>query len=203
MKKLLSSLLCLAMVLILLPAIPQTASAAQISTVDIRLDDPVASYCPDLSFTASDSHVMQQSVQWRENSVGFDAVLGSNDEFRAGLAYKLTIWVRALAGFSFSRDIYGGLAATFTLNGRPFTSAEAKSWDSDGFITDVTLTYEFDPLPGRTVSSATITSKARQKAPTETFRHFSFNRRTTISDPPVEVPAENTSPIPTPHKAAP
>lgn len=157
MKKIVSLLICAAMLLVVLPLMPQKASAASVSTLDIRLREPVASYNPDFSQNLSNSSVLVWDLDWTENSPGFGAALKSTDEFRAGLAYKVEIWLRCISGTNFGRDVYGALTTSFTMNGKPVTSAEVKHRDQYGNIDEVIITQEFGPLSGMTISQAQVT----------------------------------------------
>lgn len=94
MKRILGAVLCVVLLLALVPALPLTASAASLSNFNIRLDEPVASYTPDFSPEFNTDVQLYSTVTWQENSPGFNMKLNSHDEFQAGLAYKVEIWVR-------------------------------------------------------------------------------------------------------------
>lgn len=140
----------------LLVFLPQPASATTLSDVNIRLNDPVASYTPDVSPEISSSAVQHWSVTWKENSPGFNATVKSSDEFKAGLAYKVEIWMMVYTGDYFDTDIYGQLAANITVNGKPATSVSVEGRDSQGLITQVLVTYEYGPLPGMVISNVLV-----------------------------------------------
>ena len=157
MKRFLSVLLCAVLVLMLLPAISQTASAESLSNFNVRLNEPIASYSPDFSAEFNTDLHMYTTVTWQENSPGFNAKLNSSDEFRAGLAYKVVIWIKLGDGDYFATDIYGDLAAAITVNGKAISSLKIDGRNSQGQINEVTITCEYGPLAGREINSVMIT----------------------------------------------
>jgi len=157
MKRFLSVLLCAVFVLLLMPATFQTASAESLTHFNIRLDEPIATLTPDFDAEFNTDVYMYTTVTWQENSPGFNMKLNMHDEFRAGLAYKVVIWVRLSDGYSFATDPYGDLAAAITVNNKAISSLKIENRDSEGQITEVTITCEYDPLPGREIDKVLIT----------------------------------------------
>lgn len=157
MKKFLSLALCATLLLALIPMLTQTVSAESLSKFNIRLDEPIASYSPDFSPEFNTNAQVYNSVTWQENSPGFSAKLNSSDEFKAGLAYKVEIWIRLGDGNYFPVDGYGDLATAITVNGKAISSLKIKDRNEENQITEVTITCEYDPLPGREISSVLIT----------------------------------------------
>lgn len=157
MKKIISALLCAVLLLALLPMLPQTASAASITNFNIRLNEPVASYTPDFSVEHNTNVTVYSNVTWQENSPGFSAKLNSSDEFRAGLAYKVEIWLRLADGNYFPVDGYGDLATAITVNGKPISSLKIHERNAQNQIVEVTITCDYDTLQGSNLSQAIIT----------------------------------------------
>lgn len=155
-----SLFLCFALLVGLLPVI---ASAAEdIQTLDIKIADPVASYNPGgilgMESNISDpmGNIPWKVVSWRETF--FDKAVTNADEFVAGLPYKVTIELYAMVGQYFARDIYGELAATITLNGRPVTieKIHRKAVGEVQKIEGVKISYQYDALPGAVLTSAMV-----------------------------------------------
>lgn len=157
MKRFLSVLLCAVMVLMLLPAITLPASAKSLTHFDIRLDAPIASYTPDFTPTFNTDVYLYYNVTWQENSPGFNMKLNSHDEFKAGLAYKVEIWVWFSDGNCLATNSNGDLDATITVNGHAISSLEINRRNDQNQITEVTITCEYDPLPGSEISQVYIT----------------------------------------------
>lgn len=156
MKRILSAVLCAVLLLALVPVLPQTVSAASLTNFNIRLNEPIASYTPDFSPEFNTNATVYSNVTWQENSPGFNMKLNSSDEFKAGLAYKVEIWVRLGAGNSFATDSYGDLAAAITVNGKAISSLKIEERNAQNQIVEVTITCNYDPLPGREISSVLI-----------------------------------------------
>ena len=156
MKRILSALLCAAMLLVLLPLLPQTASAESITKFNIRLNEPVASYTPDFSPEFNTNAALHSNVTWQENSPGFSAKLNSSAEFKAGLGYKVDIWVRFDDGNSLATDSNGDLSAALTVNNKAISALKIHERNSQNQIVEVTITCEYDPLPGREISSVLV-----------------------------------------------
>ena len=157
MKRFLSVLLCAVLVLLLLPVISQTASAASLTNFNIRLNEPVASYTADFSPKFNTDATIYSSVTWQENSPGFNMKLNSHDEFQAGLAYKVEIWIRLSDGDYFPTDSYGDLATAITVNGKAISSLKIHERNAQNQIVEVTVTCNYDPLPGRQIGSVLVT----------------------------------------------
>lgn len=181
MKKILSLLVCAVMVLILVPILPQSAAAASISNFNIRLNEPIASYSPDFSPEFNTDVQLYHSVTWQENSPGFSAKLNSSDEFKAGLAYKVDIWVKFGDGNYLATDIYGDLAAALTVNGKAISSLKINGRNAQGQINDVTITCEYGPLSGREISSAMVTGIPTPVAGNMPIYSFTIGNNTAYS----------------------
>ena len=156
MKRFLSTVLCVVVLLALMPLLPQTVSAGSLTKFDIRLTEPVASYTPDFSAEFSAGARTYATVTWQENSPGFNMKLNSSDEFRAGLAYKVEIWVLLGDGDYLATDIYGDLAAALTVNGKAISSLKINGRNDKGQINEVTVTCEYGPLAGSELTSVLI-----------------------------------------------
>lgn len=156
MKRFLSVLLGAVFILTLLPAISQTASAESLTHFNIRLDEPIASLTPDFYPEFNTDADLYETVTWQENSSGFNMKLNSHDEFQAGLAYKVMIWIRFSEGNYLATDSYGNLAATITVNGKAISSLQIEDRDSQNRINEVTITCEYGPLTSREISSVLI-----------------------------------------------
>ncbi len=156
MKRILSAVLCAVLLLALMPLLPQTVSAGSLSKFDIRLTEPVASYTPDFSAEFSTNAQTYANVTWQENSPGFNVKLNSNDEFRAGLAYKVEIWVLLGDGNYLATDAHGDLAAALTVNGKAITFLKINGRNDNGQINEVTVTCEYGPLAGSELTSVLI-----------------------------------------------
>jgi len=156
MKRVISAVLCAVLLLTLMPLLTQTASAKSLTHFDIRLEEPVASYTADFDPEFNTDAYLYHTVTWQENSPGFNMKLNSSDEFKAGLAYKVMIWVKLGDGNYFATDTYGDLAAALTVNGKAISSLEIKNRNNNGQIDEVIITCEYDPLPGRELSSVLI-----------------------------------------------
>lgn len=144
------------LLLALVPVLPQTVSAARLTNFNIRLDEPIASYTPDFSAEFNTNATMYTTVTWQENSPGFSAKLNSSDEFRAGLAYKVEIWIRLGEDNYFPVDGYGDLATAITVNGKAISSLKIEERNAQNQIVEVTITCNYDPLPGREISSVLV-----------------------------------------------
>ena len=156
MKRILSAVLCAALLLALMPALSRTVSAEGLSHFDIRLTEPVATYSPDFSLEYNTEARLYTSITWQEDSPGFSAKLSSGDEFKAGLAYKAEIWVRFGDGNYLATNANGDLDAALTVNGKAISSLKIEDRDSQGRINEVTITCKYDPLPGRQISSVLV-----------------------------------------------
>jgi len=157
MKRFFSLLLCAALALSMLPAVFQSASAEEVRNFNIRLDAPVASYTPDFTPQFSTNAQVNTTVTWQENSPGFSAKLGSSDEFRAGLAYKVEIWVLLGDGAYLATHANGDLDTAITVNGQAISSLKINGRNGQGKINQFTVTCEYDPLPGSQISSVLVT----------------------------------------------
>jgi len=156
MKRILSAVLCAALLLALLPALSRTVSAESLTHFDIRLTEPVATYSPDFSLEYNTEAHLYVSVTWQEDSPGFSAKLGSGDEFKAGLAYKVEIWVKFGEGNYLATNANGDLDAALTVNGKAISSLKINGRDGQNRINEVTITCKYDPLPGREISSVLV-----------------------------------------------
>lgn len=156
MKRFLSALLCVALALMLLPALFQTASAEGLTHFNIRLDEPVASFTPDYTPEFPTDEIVYEIVTWQEKSPGFNMKLNQHDEFMSGIAYKVVIRVRLNEGTYLATDANGDLAAALTVNNKAISSLEIHDRDSQNRIKEVTITCEYDPLPGMKISSVLI-----------------------------------------------
>ena len=95
MKKFLSLLICLVLLMGLLPTTAFATGDSQIKTLNIKIADPVASYTPG-SVLGMDSniddpmfHIPSKIATWEDTF--FHTTLTKDDEFVAGLPYKVTI----------------------------------------------------------------------------------------------------------------
>ncbi|MGM9600012.1 MAG: hypothetical protein ACI3W5_00325, partial [Faecousia sp.] len=91
-KRLLSLLLCLAMVLGLLPAMSLTASAAVITDVNFTIREPIGTEHPSTTATCDNDKVRVTDVQWTKGNTGTGKVLGEDDEFKAGEWYTVKVY---------------------------------------------------------------------------------------------------------------
>ena len=157
MKKLLCMLIC---VVLLMGVLPATVSAAEteIKTLNIKIKDPVASYTPggvvgmDSNIDDPMGYLPMKIATWEDTF--YHKTLTYQDEFVAGLPYKVTVNLSTFVGYSFARDIYGQLAAKITINGHPVTVD--KVYYLEGKITEVTVSYQYEPLGGMVISSALV-----------------------------------------------
>lgn len=157
MKKIISVLLCTVMLLSLIPMLPQTVSAESLRNFDVRLNEPIASHTPDFTAEFNTDAYLYSSVTWQENSPGFSAKLNSSDEFKAGLAYKVTIWIMLSDDYHFATAANGDLDTAITVNGQAISFLKIEDRNSQNQITEVTITCEYEPLGGMTVSNVMIT----------------------------------------------
>lgn len=165
MKRILSAIICL---IIVIGILPTTAHAYeyQIKTLNILIKDPVASYTPgaivDMESNISDPMISihNQIVTWKDTF--FNKTLTNKDEFVAGLPYKVTITLYCMVDVEFARDIYGNLATNITLNGRPVTVE--KVGYVNGRIESVTFSYQYEPLSGMVISSVLVKGVPEPKA---------------------------------------
>ncbi|MBR5570936.1 MAG: hypothetical protein IKW10_08625 [Oscillospiraceae bacterium] len=157
MKKLFCILIC---VILLMGVLPATVSAAEteIKTLNIKIKDPVASYTPggvvgmDSNISDPMGYLPMKIATWEDTF--HHKSLTNQDEFVAGLPYKVTVHLSTFVGYTFARDIYGQLAAKITINGRAVTVD--KVYYVEGKITEVIVSYQYDALPGMVISSALV-----------------------------------------------
>ena len=142
MKKLLTLLLC---IVLLLACLPVSAFAATIITrVDLIIDLPVADRTPPNNCTILGNGYTIHSIDWDEISGrGF---LESGEKFKEGYTYEATVWVKAADGYEFSNADKNTPAITGYINGESVHVTKAYEYNAWAMVC---LTVKFHDIPAK------------------------------------------------------
>lgn len=89
-KKLLSFMLALAMVFSMLPMASLTASALEVSSVNITVTEPIGREKPNFTLEGSSKVVRYTQVQWLKGATGSGSALDADDVFEEFKEYTLS-----------------------------------------------------------------------------------------------------------------
>ena len=142
MKKVFALFLCVALMLVCLPA---TVSAATfITRVELTLSLPVAEQIPPNNCSIHGNGYTIHSIDWEE--IGGRGFLESGEKFKEGYTYEATVWVRASSGYEFSNADKNTPAITGYINGEKVSVTKAYEYNAWAMVC---LTYRFNKIPAK------------------------------------------------------
>lgn len=142
-KRILSMLLCLALLLAVLPGTAQAAT--EISTISLGgLNYPDAGQTSSAcsAFIANTKGISFYAVDWFDRTA--DRFLEASDTFQAGHAYSVQIWVEADSGYTFKCVNDSTPGVTATIDGQELEVTKAFEYKAFAMVV---LTYYFSPIP--------------------------------------------------------
>ena len=150
MKRLLTALLCLVLLIGLLPA--AVFAATTVSSISITdLTSPTAGSTPDTAVTFNTNGVMLYAIDWYDATA--KRFLESSDTFILGHVYEVQLWVEARSGYEFSYIDSRTPNVTATVNSKTATVGKAFEYSPWAMVV---VSYKFPACPDSSISFVAI-----------------------------------------------